>query len=164
RDDRGGGGERPGPAITLPTESRGLRVAAIISDRGIGIEPRDLARLFDPYFTTKRGGTGPGLAIAETIVHALPGTLTLRTVPGRRREVREGRARADPRRRGDDARRRPPADPHDDGARDGREGHRGHEARRVRLPAEAVRGRRAARRRPAGPGASAVEHGAPLPA
>src|SRR5207249_11400340 len=103
RDDREAGGSPPGPssaatgngagagpadpAITLFTESRGARVAIVISDRGIGIDPGDLSRLFDPYFTTKRGGTGLGLAIAKNIVEGLHGTISVRTVPGRGTDI-----------------------------------------------------------------------------
>ena len=36
--------------------------------------PHDLAQVFDPYFTTKRGGTGLGLPIAKNIVEGLGGT------------------------------------------------------------------------------------------
>ena len=54
------------PSITLRTERRDGRVAIIIEDRGIGIDPADRARMFDPYFTTKRGGTGLGLPSPRT--------------------------------------------------------------------------------------------------
>ena len=40
--------------------------------------PADLPRVFDPYFTTKRGGTGLGLPIAKNIVEGLGGTITRR--------------------------------------------------------------------------------------
>ena len=55
------------------------------------------------------------------------------------------------------------ADPDDDGARHGRERHRGDEARRTRLPAEAVRDRRAAGRGAARARTPAAAHRLPLP-
>ena len=82
----------------------------------------------------------------------------------RQRDAGAERPRPDPRVRRVDARRRAGADSDDDGARHRRERHRGDEARRARLPAEAVRDRRAAGRRPARARASAAAHRVPLPA
>ena len=38
------------------------------TDQGSGILPENLGRIFDPYFTTKRGGSGLGLSSSRTIV------------------------------------------------------------------------------------------------
>ena len=52
-----------------------------IGDDGPGIAPADAARLFEPFFTTRRGqgGTGLGLPIAVSLLEAGGGTLTLET-------------------------------------------------------------------------------------
>jgi two-component system sensor histidine kinase HydH len=47
-----------------------------VSDTGGGIRPEDLAKVFEPYFTTKPSGTGLGLAIARNIVEAMGGDIT----------------------------------------------------------------------------------------
>lgn len=54
-----------------------------VIDTGPGIEPANLARVFQPYFTTKSGGTGLGLPAARRIVEAHHGRLEVHTEPGR---------------------------------------------------------------------------------
>jgi signal transduction histidine kinase len=75
-------------AITLQTMVRGDRATIVITDRGGGIEPADLPRIFDPYFTTKRGGTGLGLPIAKNIIEGLGGTILVTSMPGQGTEIR----------------------------------------------------------------------------
>lgn len=58
------------------------RVAITIRDTGNGIADDDLARIFDPYFTTRRAGTGLGLAIAKNIVDGLGGSISVTTRAG----------------------------------------------------------------------------------
>ena len=55
-----------------------------VADQGVGIAPQHLARLCDPFFTTKaaKGGTGLGLAITATLVHDHGGRLTFQSKPG----------------------------------------------------------------------------------
>jgi signal transduction histidine kinase len=68
--------------VTLSSRLEGSRLRLVVSDRGAGIAPRDLAHVFDPYFTTKRGGTGLGLPIAKNIVEGLGGTISVSSVEG----------------------------------------------------------------------------------
>src|SRR5207244_6282570 len=74
--------------VTLSTRERGGRATIIIGDRGVGISPGDLPRIFDPYFTTKRGGTGLGLPIAKNVVEGLGGTISVTSTPGVSTEIR----------------------------------------------------------------------------
>ena len=60
----------------------------MIEDKGVGINSADLPRVFDPYFTTKRGGTGLGLPIAKNIVEGLGGTITVSSMAGAGTEIR----------------------------------------------------------------------------
>jgi nitrogen fixation/metabolism regulation signal transduction histidine kinase len=47
-----------------------------IEDSGAGIEANDLRRIFIPFFTTKQGGHGVGLALAHRVITEHGGTLT----------------------------------------------------------------------------------------
>jgi signal transduction histidine kinase len=64
------------------------RVAITVSDRGRGIAPEDLPRVFDPFFTTRRTGTGIGLAISRNIIEGLGGRITVSSERNRGTEVR----------------------------------------------------------------------------
>jgi signal transduction histidine kinase len=80
-----GNGSAPvtGPAVVLSTTRLSPhRVAVSIADGGLGIEPENLSRIFDPYFTTRRAGTGLGLPIAKNIVDGLGGAITIASTPG----------------------------------------------------------------------------------
>ncbi|HVH29978.1 MAG TPA: ATP-binding protein [Vicinamibacterales bacterium] len=76
------------PLVTLKAAGDNERVIITIGDRGSGMAPRDLPQVFDPYFTTKRGGTGLGLPIAKNIVEGLGGTIAVSSTVGRGTEIR----------------------------------------------------------------------------
>ncbi len=57
-----------------------LRIS--IEDEGDGIEAENLKRIFDPYFTTKAGGTGLGLAGAYSIISRHGGRIEVDSQPG----------------------------------------------------------------------------------
>ena len=67
--------------VHLYTRGNALRLA--ISDSGSGIEPQVLARLGEPFFTTKTTGTGLGLAVVKAVARAHQGELQLVSTPGR---------------------------------------------------------------------------------
>jgi signal transduction histidine kinase len=54
-----------------------------VIDTGPGVSPEARPRIFDPYFTTKAGGSGLGLPTARRIVEAHGGRLDLHSEPGR---------------------------------------------------------------------------------
>ncbi|RFP89198.1 PAS domain-containing sensor histidine kinase [Rhodobacteraceae bacterium 63075] len=76
--------EEMGDAFTPRIDVRARREenAAIvtIADNGIGL-PEDVARLFEPYVTTRDKGTGLGLPIVKKIIEEHGGTLTLEAAP-----------------------------------------------------------------------------------
>ena len=53
-----------------------------IEDRGVGIPPEDLQNIFDPYFTTKQGASGLGLATSHSIIGKHGGYITVESQPG----------------------------------------------------------------------------------
>ena len=69
--------------IQIRFANLGSRVSATFQDDGIGIRPESIARLFDPFYTTKRpgGGTGLGLSICLSIVREHGGTIEAAALP-----------------------------------------------------------------------------------
>jgi len=60
--------------------AEGVRVT--VRDTGAGMPPDVLARIFEPYFTTKAKGTGLGLALVRQTVHNHGGTIAVASEPG----------------------------------------------------------------------------------
>jgi signal transduction histidine kinase len=86
-----GGGTLKVRAAVLPPEraaisghsSAGVRMAQVaISDTGPGIAPDDQDRIFEPYFTTKEGGTGLGLALTHKIIREHAGDIRVESRVG----------------------------------------------------------------------------------
>jgi PAS domain S-box-containing protein len=75
-------------ATPTPTDS-GARIRVEVADSGIGIDPANLQRMFEPFtqadVSTTRlyGGTGLGLAIARELVELMGGTIGAESEPGR---------------------------------------------------------------------------------
>jgi signal transduction histidine kinase len=65
------------PGVVLRTARQGDRIVISVMDRGVGISADDLPHVFDPYYTTRRSGTGLGLPIAKNIVEGLGGVISV---------------------------------------------------------------------------------------
>ncbi|MBP7318447.1 MAG: HAMP domain-containing histidine kinase, partial [Flavobacterium sp.] len=57
-------------------------VLITVTDNGIGIQPEDVNRIFEPKFTTKNSGMGLGLGIIKNIIENYKGTITFETKYG----------------------------------------------------------------------------------
>ena len=66
-----------GAPVEMRTRLASTHVTVTIQDHGVGISPEDMAHIFDPYFTTRRTGTGLGLPISKNIIEGLGGTLAV---------------------------------------------------------------------------------------
>jgi two-component system nitrogen regulation sensor histidine kinase NtrY len=71
-----------GGRITLRALRRDGEVVVQVEDTGPGVPVADRSRLFEPYFTTKEGGTGLGLPIAARICQEHGGRLEVGGEPG----------------------------------------------------------------------------------
>ncbi len=72
-------------ATEFPSFEFGKYIHFIVEDTGNGIEPENVQKLFEPYFTTKRakGGSGLGLYIVYNIIQAHQGTIEVESEPAK---------------------------------------------------------------------------------
>ena len=70
-------------AAAFPSLAAGKYVKVTITDRGTGIPQEHIAKVFDPYFTTKQRGSGLGLAVTYSIVKNHGGHISLESVLGK---------------------------------------------------------------------------------
>ena len=72
----------PGSRVTVEADAcEQVRVRVI--DNGCGIAPEDQKRIFDPFFSTRQGGTGLGLFLSLNFVRRWGGELRVISEPGR---------------------------------------------------------------------------------
>ncbi len=69
-------GEDPTPGTNV---SQPVRLS--VQDSGPGIPPEDVGRIFAPFFTTRKGGSGLGLAVVHRVVEAHGGAVYVEEVP-----------------------------------------------------------------------------------
>jgi two-component system sensor histidine kinase PilS (NtrC family) len=67
------------PRGSIPNVPDGVEVT--VTDRGIGIAPKDRPKVFDPFYTTRNGGTGLGLLLVERIARGHGGHISVHGRP-----------------------------------------------------------------------------------
>jgi two-component system sensor histidine kinase HydH len=71
-----------GGVITMTTAAQDGKVRLAVTDTGKGIEPEIIQDIFNPFFTTKKTGTGLGLAVINKIIEDHHGTITVESPKG----------------------------------------------------------------------------------
>jgi two-component system nitrogen regulation sensor histidine kinase NtrY len=82
--------EAGGPAAEVELLLEAPRAGVMlltVRDRGLGMTDEAMARVAEPFFTTKPGGSGIGLFLCRAIIEAHGGTLAIRARPGGGTEV-----------------------------------------------------------------------------
>lgn len=72
----------PGGTVTVTTRRTDHHAEVSVADRGVGIEPKLMETIFNPFVTTKPTGVGLGLPIVSKIVDEHGGTLAVDSQPG----------------------------------------------------------------------------------
>lgn len=70
-------------STTFHQHQEACPVTITVSDTGTGMEEQDLKRLFEPFHSTKPGGTGLGLAMVYRIIEAHGGTIRVDSIRGK---------------------------------------------------------------------------------
>ncbi len=71
-----------GAPIHIAVMSRAGFAELLVQDHGAGIPPEHRARIFEPFFSTKKGGSGLGLAVVHRIVEDHHGRIEVRSPTG----------------------------------------------------------------------------------
>jgi signal transduction histidine kinase len=80
------GAATPSPTISVMLQPAADQAHALllVRDNGPGFAPEHLARVFEPFFSTRAGGLGLGLPLCETLAQALGGNLQARNLGAQR--------------------------------------------------------------------------------
>ena len=65
--------------ISIDFENDNDFVSILFKDNGTGINPNDISRMVEPYFSTKTNGSGLGLAITKKIIEDHNGSITIKS-------------------------------------------------------------------------------------
>jgi len=71
------------PVVRLTAQRQGPSVLLEVEDNGTGIPPAEQPKIFDLFYSTRKGGTGLGLAIVDRIARAHNGRMAVDSIPGK---------------------------------------------------------------------------------
>ncbi len=84
--------EAAGPSghvdVEVTRDPSGAHLRCVVADDGPGVAPEDTDRIFTPFFSNKKGGTGLGLAVAQRVAELHGGRLQVESLPDGRRGAR----------------------------------------------------------------------------
>jgi signal transduction histidine kinase len=72
-----------GGVLTISARRQKGMVGIAVKDTGTGITPENMARIFEPLFTTKSKGIGLGLAVSRKLAEANGGRIEVKSELGR---------------------------------------------------------------------------------
>jgi signal transduction histidine kinase len=67
--------DRPREVVVRTTRDEGDRVGVTVHDVGVGLDPQNIDKVFEAFYTTKSGGMGIGLSVSRSIVERHHGRL-----------------------------------------------------------------------------------------
>jgi two-component system, sensor histidine kinase FlrB len=70
------------PAVEIEASSAGGRALIRVRDNGPGVPATERARIFEPFYTTRPGGTGLGLAVVKAVAMAHGGNVRIEDAAG----------------------------------------------------------------------------------
>ncbi len=73
--------------LGITVSETGNRIRIVCTDTGSGIEKKEMARLFTPFYTSKQAGSGLGLYLSRRLVEEMNGKLTIHSNVGTGTEV-----------------------------------------------------------------------------
>ena len=75
--------DKPEPRITLAAEAKGNKILVKIMDNGLGMPPELLDKIFIPFFSTRKTGSGIGLSLCKQIMLLHKGNIQVQSVDGK---------------------------------------------------------------------------------
>jgi signal transduction histidine kinase len=76
-------GSREGGVVTIAVKETAEEIRIIVQDNGRGMSQQTLAKLFQPFYTEREGGSGIGTVIVKRVIEGHGGTVNVESAQGR---------------------------------------------------------------------------------